>query len=491
MPTTAVTNNTTQTRSAEIRARLGHPVIDGDGHLCEHLPTFFDYLKNVAGAKLAQDYAEARQMVSWYGLSPEERIRKRAFRPSWWTLPARNTLDRATAMMPALLRERMDEFGLDFAVIYSTMGIALMREEVDEFRQAATRALNRMLMDLMRDQSDRMTPVAAIPMHTPDEAVAELDHAVAELGMKAVMVSSNIRRPVNQGMRDANGQPLDGSWVDPIALDSAHNYDSVWAKCVELKVAPTSHSASMGWDSRLSVNNYTYNHTGSFAAAGEAFCKALVLGGVTRRFPELNFAFLECGVAWACELYAGLVGHCAKRNRTAIQNYNPAEVDTALLEELAAKYGAGLRLSAGADGGTDLGSPLMGGYAEEDPALVDEFAACGAEHAEDLRPLFEPNLYFGCEADDRLAALAFDTAKNPFGARLNAMFSSDLGHWDVVDMKEVLEEAYELCEEGLLSEADFRDFTFTNPAMLHARVNPQFFAGTVVEDEVDKLLADR
>jgi len=33
-----------------------------------------------------------------------------------------------------------------------------------------------------------------------------------------------------------------------------------------------------------------------FASAGEAMAKALFFGGVTRRFPELNFAFLEGGI---------------------------------------------------------------------------------------------------------------------------------------------------------------------------------------------------
>ena len=31
---------------------------------------------------------------------------------------------------------------------------------------------------------------------------------------------------------------------------------------------------------------------------GEAVCKALFMGGVTRRFPALKFAFLEGGVGW-------------------------------------------------------------------------------------------------------------------------------------------------------------------------------------------------
>jgi hypothetical protein len=39
-----------------------------------------------------------------------------------------------------------------------------------------------------------------------------------------------------------------------------------------------------------------YNHIGHFASAGHAVAKALFFGGITRRFPDLNFAFLEGGV---------------------------------------------------------------------------------------------------------------------------------------------------------------------------------------------------
>jgi hypothetical protein len=99
-----------------------------------------------------------------------------------------------------------------------------------------------------------------------------------------------------------------------------------------------------------------------------------------------------------------------------------------------------------------------------------------------------PHFYFGCEADDPINTWAFNTKVNPFGARLNVLFSSDIGHWDVPDVTEVVEEAYELVEKGLISEADFRDFVFTNPISLYAGMNPEFFNGTVVENEVSKLL---
>ena len=45
------------------------------------------------------------------------------------------------------------------------------------------------------------------------------------------------------------------------------------------------------------------------------------------------------------------------------------------------------------------------------------------------------------------------------------------------------EEAWELVEERGMSEADFRDFSFGNAVRLWSSQNPDFFAGTVVEDE--------
>jgi hypothetical protein len=39
-----------------------------------------------------------------------------------------------------------------------------------------------------------------------------------------------------------------------------------------------------------------------------------------------------------------------------------------------------------------------------------------------------------------------------------------------------------------MSEAEFRDFTFTNPARFWTANNPDFFLGTAVETDVAKLL---
>src|SRR5713226_8852450 len=78
---------------------------------------------------------------------------------------------------------------------------------------------------------------------------------------------------------------------------------------------------------------------------------------------------------------------------------------------------------------------------------------------------------------------------NSFEARLGAVCGSDIGHFDVPDVTKVLPEAYELVEDKLINEQDFRDFVFVNPAKLWASDNPDFFKGTVVETQVKEMLA--
>src|SRR5262249_54598936 len=77
---------------------------------------------------------------------------------------------------------------------------------------------------------------------------------------------------------------------------------------------------------------------------------------------------------------------------------------------------------------------------------------------------------------------AFSRA-NPFGARLNAVYSSDIGHFDVIDMRDPLREAWELVEDDHITSDDFRAFTFTNAVKLWGTQNPKFFEGTRVAKE--------
>ncbi|MDO8434287.1 MAG: amidohydrolase family protein [Candidatus Binatus sp.] len=481
-------------KSAAVHAKLGHPVIDSDGHTVEFEPAVMEYLAKVGGSRMVEHYkthwsagmnAGLGALFGSSRLSPEQRVAQRATRSPWWGLPTKNTLDRATSTLPKLLHERLDEIGLDVTVLYPSLGLAAPHIDDEEVRKAACRAFNMFHADIFREYADRMIPVAVIPMHTPQEATEELEFAVKQLGFKAVMLAGHVIRPIPEVVRTAPDAARYAYWLDNLCLDSDHDYDPVWAKCVELGVSPTFHSAGMGWGSRTSPSTYMYNHIGHFAAAGEALCKAMFFGGVTRRFPTLRFAFLECGVGWAASLYADMIGHWEKRNGKAMSNYDPANLDRELLLSLYEQYGGDM-VKGKIDGITQNG--ILAG-SKEDPATLDDWRRCGIEKREDIRDLFVPSFYFGCEADDPMNASAFNTRINPFGARLNAIFSSDIGHWDVPDMTEVVEEAYELVEHKVMSEEDLRDFMFVNPARLWTEMNSDFFKGTVVESQVRKLSA--
>jgi predicted TIM-barrel fold metal-dependent hydrolase len=458
-----------------IRAELDHPIIDSDGHLIEFLPLVRDLLVDLAGESVAQRFdGLVHSGETLQSVSDEIRQRYGISQTPWWGIPTRNTLDRATAMLPRLLYERLDELGLDVAVLYPTYGLIPIHIPDAELRQAMAAACNAYVAEQYAPYADRLIAVACIPTYTPEEAVAELEHAVVDLGLRAVMMGGAIPRPIAEGGAHA-------TWMDGLGHGSLYDYDPLWRRCAELGVSPTFHSTGSGWGSRVSTSNFVYNHIGNFAAAGELTARSLLMGGVPLRFPELRFAFQEGGTAWACNLYSDVIGHWEKRNAEAVRRYDPAELDRGLLASLFDRFAAGPvrpRLSRLDEGLSLLSEPMAEGVS------IDDFAESLIRSPQDIYDVFSSQYFFGCEADDPMAAVAFDERLNPLGARIPALFASDIGHWDVPDFRQVLEEAWELVEHGLLDREGFRHFTFANPVRLWAGTNPGFFEGTPVEKAV-------
>ncbi|HZS15227.1 MAG TPA: amidohydrolase family protein [Candidatus Dormibacteraeota bacterium] len=476
-----------------MREHITHPIIDSDAHYSEFLPLFreqfLEGVREVGGAALGDEVSAAPDFwryllerttpmgqafgaTRWTAMSADERRQSNTVVPGW-SPPHSNMLDRATSFAPRLLHERMDEIGIDFSILYPGLGLVLPHLDPPELRQVACRVYNRIVADAYRPYADRMTPAAVLPMSTPQEAVDELQYAVTELGFKVGMIG-HVARPIPS--IHANHPELFSVAfrVDSFGVDSDYDYDPFWAACTSLKVPLVAHNPSYGIGFRRSPTNYIYNQTGNFAEAGDILCRSLFLGGVTRRFPALKFQFLECGVGWACVLYAEMVGRWNKRNiATVNEHIRQARAGEPEFRRLLKEHGSE-RMAALVD--TLPASPV----AAEDWS-IDDFAAAEIETEQDVHDLFVPRFFFGCEADDPVTAWAFNTKANPLGARLRATLGSDMGHWDVPDMRGIVPEAYELVEKGLLDEAEFRQFTFEHPREFFAGVNPGFFDGTVIE----------
>jgi predicted TIM-barrel fold metal-dependent hydrolase len=447
---------------AKIKSRLDHPILDTDGHLVEFMPLVYDIVEREADRGVAQrlreQFSKAPAFPTSTGLAVGD------------SFPAAR-FDFLTVAMPSLLYQRLDEIGIDFAVMYPTLGLGALEMADDELRQATSRALNIYFRELYVGYRDRLEPVAVIPTFSPEEAIAELDHAVGELGFKSIVMNGGVRRSV-----DRNGDPKD--WQDHLGHGSLFDYGPVWARCAELGVVPTFHGRGDRRGSRLSTSNFTFNHVGHFAYAQEAVCRSLLMGGVMRRFPQLPFAFLEGGVGWAAQLFADLVGHFAKRSPAALASLRETFLDRAEVRALMAQFSEGRVASSATEIADALYRPLP------DTPIVDDFAEANIETAQQIADVFAGQMYFGCEADDPLASLAFNTKALPLGATLRPILGSDIGHWDVPDIREVLVEAWELVEDKQIDEEQFREFSLGNGIRMLTSLNPGYFDDTVLRDEV-------
>jgi predicted TIM-barrel fold metal-dependent hydrolase len=478
----------TTSSGATIRKELDHPVIDADGHWIELYPVFFDYIDEVGGPT-AVDVFRARyghRFHAWYEMSPHKRLTNRARRPSYWGLPT-NTRDRAASAIPPLFYESLDDWGIDVALVFPTIGLTLSRDLNDpELSSQVMRAYNVMVSEVFAPYTDRIIPVGVLSLVEPTEAIEQLEHAHS-LGLKVLVTGGTIPRTIEA---DAEWQPEQSKrrvYIDALGLDSPYDYDPVWAKLVELGIPLTSHSGSMGWPDRSLPNSFVANHLGHFAQSHHTLARSLFLGGVTERFPGLNVGFMEGGVGWACGLYADLAGHWEKRNKHFMdKNLKPTNLDAAEFRRLYEHYTVGM---AHYEGKVDevvsrnldaLESDISQQELTDRDLDTDEFSRVHIESSDDIRRLFASNFYFGCEADDPMTAVAFDQR---LGLSLKPLLGSDISHFDVVDATKVLEEAFELVEHELITESNFREFVFSNAVELYQQMNPKFFEGTIVEKE--------
>jgi len=200
---------------------------------------------------------------------------------------------------------------------------------------------------------------------------------------------------------------------------------------------------------------------------------------------------LEGGAAWGANVFTHLVDRYQKRGREALQNYNPANLDKELIFQLFQQYGKDLTKDREftQDEIVELAFGVGFGrrFQEQNPTEIDDFALAGIESVQDIHDRWVPNFYFGNEADDRTLVHAFNTKANPLGTKVNALYSSDSGHWDVPDITEPLAETWDLVKEGAITEADFKALVFDNPYRFYTANNPDFFKGTAVEEKLKKL----
>src|SRR5499426_445944 len=208
-----------------LHSRLSHPIIDADGHWLEYAPVMREEFRRIGGDAAVEAWDTASQRVpNSLKMTLPERRRRRVGQEAFWSSPSENVLDRATAMLPRLMYERLDDLGMDFSVVYPTAGLSFHRMQDTRMRRAICRAYNVFAMDQFRGLQDRIIPAAIIPMYTPYEALEELEFAVTQLGYRVVMIGGLMRRRVPALEAESPDSSRHVEWYDVIGIDSPYDY---------------------------------------------------------------------------------------------------------------------------------------------------------------------------------------------------------------------------------------------------------------------------
>ena len=173
--------------AAKLRSQLSHPIVDADGHWLEFGPIIRERIRKIGGDCAADGFGQfGSQVMKTLSSSVAERRYQRIAQEAFWALPTKNTRDRATATMPRLLYERMEELGLDFTILYPTAGLGLPRLADTETRKVTCRAFNTFSAEFFQPFADRMTPAAVIPMNTPKRLSLNLSMLPGSSGSRSL-----------------------------------------------------------------------------------------------------------------------------------------------------------------------------------------------------------------------------------------------------------------------------------------------------------------
>jgi uncharacterized protein len=236
-------------------------IIDGDGHVMEynggiiaHMSSPYREIAHRKGFVFPPlDHLHSGRAVE----TPPQRDQRPAVGPEGWLA-------------------FLDDVGIEWSVLYPTLGLAYGKIVSLDYAVEASRAYNDWLSDTYLKVNPRFKGMAIIPMQDPEEAAKELKRAVTELGMLGAMMPSN-------------GLPM------PLG---SKTYWPVYAEADRLGCCLAVHGGVHDRFGMDHMNMYVPVHALGHPWGITVSCASIVYNGIFDRFPRLRIAFLEGGVAW-------------------------------------------------------------------------------------------------------------------------------------------------------------------------------------------------
>jgi predicted TIM-barrel fold metal-dependent hydrolase len=188
-----------------------------------------------------------------------------------------SAVHREGAVDPKLRLEDMDVEGIDIAVLYGVVSLGFYAMSDRELASAVCRAYNDWLADYCSAAPDRLKGTPALPLAWVDDACAEAERCVRDLGFVSITA------PCAVGGRNA---------------DHPDNF-ALYALAERLDVPVGFHAGGGRFAYDKFVDSYAQLHALEFPFNIMFAMTTLVCGGVLERFKKLRVALLEANTGWA------------------------------------------------------------------------------------------------------------------------------------------------------------------------------------------------
>ncbi|MCB0996697.1 MAG: amidohydrolase [Acidimicrobiales bacterium] len=170
----------------------------------------------------------------------------------------------------------METEGIDIAVLYGAVSLGFYAMNDRELCVASCRAYNDWLHDWCSADPARLRGTPSLPLKWMDDAVAEAERCVADLGFVSLTV------PCAVGDRNPDHR----------------DNDALYALAQELDVPLGFHAGGCRFAHSRFVDSYAQLHAVEFPFNLMFALTNLLCSGVLERFPTLRLALLEGGVGW-------------------------------------------------------------------------------------------------------------------------------------------------------------------------------------------------
>lgn len=235
-------------------------VIDADGHAMDYADIYNEYME---------------EPYVWRRRAPGSSVSIGVWYPvEVYNRNVDQTLGKPGRDLPERLRD-MDLMEIDVSVLYPTYGLWISQVKEKDYAAALCRAYNNWIADQCK-QSPRLKAVALLPVTAPEACPAELNRAVAQLGLLgATLAVSGLRRCL---------------------ADEA--YFPLYEEAQRLNVPLAVHAGGGDEFGSELLPSFISTHTCGHPFPVLRQLTAMVFEGIPERFPRLTLGFLEIGCGW-------------------------------------------------------------------------------------------------------------------------------------------------------------------------------------------------